>query len=150
MLLIIFVIDWENLIIPNGIIVFGSGFGIVMNLIVSVHAFIAAAGSGFLAAIIMFAFRWVGNSVFKKETMGIGDVKLSALIGLFIGIENFLISVWAAAIFGYLYWLTKRLLFNSPKDLKLPFGSFLSFTSFIVLVMSNQIDSFIRWSTLQQ
>lgn len=143
MLLTIFVIDLEYLIIPNGIIIVGLGFGIVMNLVVSVHAFISAAGSAFLAAILMLAIRWVGKAVFKKETMGMGDVKLSALIGLFIGIENFLIAVWAAAVFGCLYWLVRHFLLGLSiedpargKDMKLPFGSFLSLTSFVSILVN--------------
>jgi len=98
----------------------------------------------------MLIIRWLGNTIFRKETMGIGDVKLSALIGLFVGIENFLFAVWSAAIIGCLYWLFKRFIMVLPiedpargKDIKLPFGSFLSLTSFAALLLSPIIQGLI-------
>ncbi len=140
LLLMIFVIDWENLTIPNGIIIGGLIIGIMINLSISLHPLIEAVGSALLAAIVMFAIRWIGNAVFKKETMGMGDVKLAALVGLFLGVQNFLFAVWAAAVIGCVYWTIKRFSFDSPKDAKLPFGSFLSLASFLVLMMSNQLS----------
>ena len=134
-LLPILVIDWEHLIIPNGIIVCGSILGIAASSILSIHALISAVVASLLAGGVMFAIRWIGNLFFKKETMGMGDVKLSAMIGLFIGVEDFLLVVWAAAVFGCVYWLALRLLRGGAKDLKLPFGSFLSLASFAVLMI---------------
>jgi len=132
LLLSIFVIDWKHLIIPNGIIITGLVLGIAMYSLVSLHDLITAVGSGLLCAAVMFVFRWIGNAAFNKETMGMGDIKLSALIGLFVGIENFLFALWAAAVIGCLYWLVEHFIMGSQKDMKLPFGSFLSLTSFVI------------------
>jgi len=157
MLLTIFFIDWEKLIIPDSIIMLGLCFGIVFSLLDSIHTLFISVISAVIAATVMLVIRWMGNSVFKKETMGMGDVKLSAFIGLFVGVENFLLAVWAAAVIGCAYWLVRHLLLGSPiedsthgRDMKLPFGSFLSLTSFAAFIMSNQIDEFIRWLTFRQ
>ena len=154
LLLIVFLIDWESLIIPNGIIVAGILIGVVLNLFISFHQLIAALGSALIAFLLMLLIRTAGNAVFKKETMGIGNTKLAALVGLFIGVQNFILAVWAAAMLGCLYWIVKRYMMGSPievspdksgqavpaKDMKLPFGSFLSVTSFLVLLLSNYVD----------
>lgn len=150
LLIMVAIIDWEHLVIPDGIIIVGLVLGTAMNLFVSINATVTALGSAMLAGAMMFVIRWVGNAVFKKETMGMGDVKLSALIGLFTGIENFLIALWAAAVIGCLYWIVRHVLLGEPKDTKLPFGSFLSLASFVVLIMSNQIDGFIQWLIFQR
>jgi leader peptidase (prepilin peptidase)/N-methyltransferase len=150
LLLTIAVIDWEHLIIPNGIVVLGLVLGTTIDLFISVNTVITALGSALIAGAVMFVIRWLGNAAFKKETMGIGDVKLAALVGLFIGVQNFLLAVWAAAIIGCIYWVIKYYLMSSSKEIKLPFGSFLALTSFIVLMASNQIDRFIGWLIFQQ
>jgi prepilin signal peptidase PulO-like enzyme (type II secretory pathway) len=90
-----------------------------------VVASIAGAGT-------MFLIRSVGSRVLKKEAMGLGDVKLAAVIGLFTGFPGFVIALWTAAITGVVYsvWILRP----AQPGLHLPFGSFLALTSSAVMM----------------
>jgi len=145
LLLIVFLIDGEALLIPNGVVIIGIVIGVLLNLCFSFDHLLSSVGSALFASLLMFLIRLGGNVLFRKETMGMGDVKVSALIGLFIGMQDFLLAVWAAAIAGCLYWLIRHFIMHSPKDIRLPFGSFLALSSFVVFLFSDKINEVLLW-----
>jgi leader peptidase (prepilin peptidase)/N-methyltransferase len=147
-LIIVAFIDWENLVIPNQILITGLVIGVVAKSLVSFQLLGASAIAGLLAGAAAFIVRVAGNLSFKKDTMGMGDVKLSILIGFFVGFENFLIAVWLASVLGVLYWTLKHTTAGAPKDIKLPFGSFLSMASVVVFLASGHIDPLIQYSII--
>lgn len=133
-LLIVAVIDWRNFVIPNELVYAGLVLNGVMMALISPHYLLRASLSAIIAGGLMLLVRIGGNRIFKKDTMGIGDIKLAILIGFLIGVQDFLLATWSAAILGCLYWLFLRSLRRVPADVKLPFGSFLSMTSFAIYV----------------
>ncbi|MGD0590401.1 MAG: prepilin peptidase [Bacteroidota bacterium] len=160
LMVLIAIIDWKHLIIPNQIVIMGFIFGLAMKALVNsnvlVHAIISSIGSLVMVAIILL----LSNLFFKKETMGWGDVKLAGVIGLFLGFQNFLIILWMAAIVGTLYALTRSGKENahfaignlqSEIDFKIPFGSFLAVAGCIVLYFQETISELIQsWLTYAQ
>ena len=125
LLIIIAVIDWRNLIIPNSLVIAGLLLGIIDLSFLSAHLLLSAALSAVLASGFTFVARAAGNFIFRKDTMGIGDIKLAGLIGLLIGFQQFLLAVWLSAIFGIIYWAALRVLAGAGRNTKLPFGTFL-------------------------
>ena len=145
MLVVVFV-DWQRLVIPNSLLAYSFVAGIILsaapNLSVSPAlgltifssllsaSSIQTVSSSLLSSVFCFAVMALilfgGNRLFRKETMGAGDVKLAAVIGLYIGWELFLVALWAAALVGTLYGLTMILLFRRSISMKVPFGSFLA------------------------
>ena len=125
-------IDWTHLVIPDRLVVAGILVGVTALSFTSPHELIYSVVAAILATGFMFAARFLGNLAFKKETMGMGDVKLAGVIGFFVGVQYFLAAVWLAAVFGIVYWIFQRLLNQAEKDIKLPFGSFLS-ASFLLI-----------------
>jgi leader peptidase (prepilin peptidase)/N-methyltransferase len=93
-------IDLEHYIIPDEITVGGVVVGFVASIFVpSLHGETFAFLSGFksLLGILIGSglVLWVaifGELIFRKEAMGFGDVKLTAMIGAFFG--------WQAAVFA--------------------------------------------------
>jgi prepilin signal peptidase PulO-like enzyme (type II secretory pathway) len=151
LMVLIAVIDWKYLIIPNQIVIVGFIFGLAMKALVNsdvfVHAIISSIGSLVVVAIILF----LSNRFFKKETMGWGDVKLAGVIGLFLGFQKFLIVLWIAALGGSVYgiWLLRKR--GMPRETKLPFGSFLAVAACIVLFFQESISELIQvWLTYAQ
>ena len=93
----------------------------------------------------MLALVYLIEFIVKKEVMGGGDIKLFAMIGLFLGVRNSLlaalISVYVGAIFGVgsiLYSKFKNKEYNSM----IPYGPFISIASLMVILYGDRI---INW-----
>ena len=170
---VVAVTDWDRLIIPNRVLIVGAVIGLGLNAALFVDVFverlIASLVSGGIALLVMVA----GNWLFKKESMGIGDMKLAALIGLFLDIELFLVSFWLAALLGVmcgaagvrsnravgiLDGATQTPLASSLRPdsglhsgVLLPFGSFLAAASSVVIAFKGFFLGLIdQWLTLMQ
>ena len=49
---------------------------------------------------MLLAVRWIGQAVLKKEAMGLGDVKLLAMVGAFTRPLDVLLTLLVASVFG--------------------------------------------------
>lgn len=142
-LVVVAFIDLDHLIIPNKVTLLGFVVGLV---------FVLASGSPkgwtnpLIGAILVGGFLYasgiLGKLVFHKESMGFGDVKLGAMIGIFIGwkwgIVALFLSFNGAAIFG----LTGLILHRVEFGQRIPFGLFLSLGSVLTLFMGDWIIQF--------
>ena len=142
--LIIAVIDWTTLVIPNSLVIVGLLLGVIDFSFLPIHMFLSAALSAVLASAFTFIARAAGNLIFRKDTMGIGDIKLAGLIGLFIGFEHFLVAIWFAAVLGIIYWGVLRVINRAGRETRLPFGTFLSVTAIIIYLAPAPSIPFIR------
>ena len=150
-MLLVAIIDWMHLVIPNQLVIVGFIFGMVLkafvNRVVLLNAIFSSVGSLVVITIILL----LSNLFFKKETMGWGDVKLAGVIGLFLGFQNFLIVLWLAALSGSVcgVWLMRRR--GILRETKMPFGSFLAITACVVLYFQETISELIQsWLTYAQ
>ena len=63
---------------------------------------------GFLiGAGALYAIGWIGTRVFRKEAMGLGDVKLLGMMGTFIGPVNIGITIFLASCIGAVFGLAR-------------------------------------------
>ena len=145
----IFLIDWSYLVVPNSLVIVGISLTTIV-LSFSPAELLLALESGSLAMLLVFLLRVVSNFLFRKDTMGIGDIKLSFLVGSLLGMQNFFLALWTAAILGCIYWVAKYKSSTLATSIKLPFGSFLSLTSYVIFLFSNQINDVLRWMILPQ
>ncbi len=125
-------IDWDHKIIPDRITKPGIFLGIVLapvsvgeGLLHPAHwiagqlsalgAVAHAAAGAVVGAAVILGIRILGTLVFKKEAMGLGDVKLLAFIGAFTGplqvLYALVLASVAGAVIGGLRWWIGR---NQP------------------------------------
>ena len=139
MLISAFCIDYKLQIIPNRLTLTMLEVGIVFsflrgvnNLNVAVEMWIGML----LGAAVFLVLTYLGNLVFRKETMGFGDVKLMGTLGLFFGWRNIIaISVLAffiAAIFS-VFLIIKNKLKKQEIGEYIPFGPFIVLAAFVVM-----------------
>ncbi|MFA6599733.1 MAG: prepilin peptidase [Candidatus Omnitrophota bacterium] len=93
-----------------------------------------AAGGG-----ILLAVGFAGNLIFRKETMGGGDVKLLALIGAFVG--------WSEAIFVFLFAPIFAIPFAlhakfARKQETIPFGPYLALAGILFYFFGEKIMAY--------
>ncbi|HHX62087.1 MAG TPA: prepilin peptidase [Epulopiscium sp.] len=127
-LLTVAVIDYYTMRIPNSLIVFGTSVGIIYLMlqalymkerIIIVQGIVGfIVGGGMIGLIIIFSLL-----VFKKDGMGMGDLKLLAMIGLFTGSKHAFFTIFIAVIVGSFYGI---LILRRKKQELFPFGPFLS------------------------
>jgi len=142
--------DLEKGIIPNSVILVGaiSGFfmllifwpdcvppswtGRPLNFINSLIAFLAGGG-------IMLFWAVTGKLLFKKESIGAGDIKLVAMTGIFLGLQNTLLALFLSFLSATITGISMILLKKARMDSRLPYAPFLAFGALISLVYGNQI-----------
>ena len=144
-LLPISVIDAQHYIIPNVLIVTGLilGFGIVCAiayqrsdvwyLLIRIIGAVAGGLALWLVAII-------GSAVLRKKAMGGGDIKLMALIGIFLGAWPELVMVIAfSALSGAI--VGTILIISGIKDRQspIPYGPFLAGAAMLVLLCGDSL-----------
>ncbi|MGI9073222.1 MAG: prepilin peptidase [Bryobacteraceae bacterium] len=134
--------DIEERILPDELTLGGALIGLMLALLVRVPGelaglflpgpkmvwqslFNAGVGATVLAGPI-WMLGFIYARVRGREGLGLGDVKLLVLLGVFLGLENgllaLLIGVLSGSVIGIAYiWLTRK----KASTYELPFGSFL-------------------------
>ncbi len=78
------------------------------------------------AALILLAVRWTYKRLRGREGMGLGDVKLIAMIAAFLGFGESLLALFAGALAASLYGISLLTLRRATSTTRIPFGSFLA------------------------
>ena len=139
---IIFVSDVNYMIILDSPLVIGA---ILIFLIIFIYNYfnsvLYSLLNGFIIFGIMYLIMLLGNFIFKKESLGGGDIKLSFVAGLALGIKLgiFYIILAAFLAFPYAVFVTIR-----NKENMLPFGPFLASSLLIIYLNSNFFVDFIN------
>lgn len=139
-LLAIFFIDLDFQIIPDvitlpgivvglGVSLLPEGIGIVNALI----GFLVGGGSLYLIALL-------GDWLFKKDSMGGGDIKMAAMLGAFLGWQKVLLIFISSAFIGMIASLV-MMIFSAKirKERVIPFGPFLAVAAIVSIVYGQEI-----------
>lgn len=96
------------------------------------------------AALLLLLIRWIYRAVRHREGMGLGDVKLLALIAAFLGFWPAVLSLFVGTLAAGLYGALLLARRKGGATSKLPFGSFLSVGGLIAALYGNRlIDMYI-------
>lgn len=132
--------------IPDMVMILGLVFGVALACLRlyflgdTAHPVVMSSLGILIGAGIVYLTGTVGDFIFKKESMGGGDVKLLAMIGAFLGYKQALLTFFMAPFFGLgigVYVLIKK------KDHTIPYGPFLSLAAFVSIFWYNDIIRFI-------
>jgi leader peptidase (prepilin peptidase)/N-methyltransferase len=78
------------------------------------------------AALILLTVRWSYRALRKRDGMGLGDVKLLAMIAAFLGLGGSLLALFAGVLAAAVYALVLLALRRATSTTRIPFGSFLA------------------------
>jgi leader peptidase (prepilin peptidase) / N-methyltransferase len=140
-LIIITFIDLQEQMIPDVISLPGIVVGLILSFIVPYMSFINSALGALVGGGIILIIAWVGSIIFKKEAMGGGDVKLTAMIGAFLGWRYTIISLFLGFFLGALIGIILIMTKIKKREDVIPFGPFIALGSIITLLWGEKILS---------
>jgi leader peptidase (prepilin peptidase) / N-methyltransferase len=124
-MVVLFMIDLEHQILPNVITLPGVLVGLAASAVLPPGLLSAAlgvaVGGGVLWTVSEAYYRWRG-----VEGLGMGDVKMLAMIGAFLGWPLTLLTLVLASLAGAVVGLSLIAAGRGDRQLKLPFGTFLA------------------------
>lgn len=155
--------DLEERILPDEFTLGGTAVGLVLAWFIPVDDIIVHAifslqridldprwlsvGESLLGTLLPAGFLWLGGVIFEKVRhkpgLGLGDVKMIAMIGAFLGLRATLLTLIvgsiAGSVIGLIYiQLTKK----DASSYELPFGTFLGFAGIFVALAGQRV---IHW-----
>lgn len=143
-LIVVSFIDIDIREIPDEISLGGMAIGLILSIIFprlhqtslgqvalfrSFLGILAGGGSIYVTGLI-------GNAIFRKETMGGGDVKLMAMVGAFIGWKLALLTFFLAPFFGSAVGIVLKI---RKGESLIPYGPFLSLAALISIIRGEEI-----------
>jgi len=140
--IIIFVSDFKYFIINDSPLFISIAAIIILKYIYfGLNPTLYAIASGLVLFATFFLVKLFGDKAFKKESLGGGDIKLSILIGVVLGIKlgltAFILSAFLALPYAIIVSLSKK------NDL-VPYGPFLIFSLVIVFIFMSQFESLLH------
>jgi leader peptidase (prepilin peptidase)/N-methyltransferase len=147
-------VDIEHMIIPDRVSLGGIVMGLVLGMLVpALHyqtTFFGGLGSAFLGALVGSGSLWgvalLGKVIFKKDAMGMGDVKLLGAIGAFLGWTAVLFTVMVSSFFGALVGVTLVMMKKKEMQSRIPYGPYLALGALIWMLWGPSIwNAYIEW-----
>lgn len=142
-LLVLGVIDLRHRILPNVITLPGTAAGLVLSAGLPPGPGDALAGAA-VGAGVLLAIAGLYHRIRGIEGVGMGDVKMLAMIGAFLGWQAVLLTLLMASLLGSLAGVAIVAAGRGDARYPLPFGSFLAVAAFVATVVG---DELITWYT---
>lgn len=153
-------IDFEHYIIPDRISLGGIALGLVLSFIFPVlhvygvivptlthwegllqSAIGVAAGAGTLWVVSV-----IGKMIFKKDAMGLGDVKLLGAIGAFLGWRAVIFTIIASSFIGSIVGIILIIIGNRAWQSRIPYGPYLAFAAMAWVFWGTIAwDAYLNW-----
>lgn len=141
-LIVVSLIDLDYQIIPNKLVAFGFVTGIPINLIFGRITWMEMlcgllVGGGFLLLIALLS----------RGGMGGGDVKFTAMLGIYLGWQYTLETVFLASLFGAFVGIGLILTKGATRKTPIPFGPFLALSAYILCLWGPEVNNWY-WAML--
>ncbi len=137
LLIVLVVVDFDYYVIPDKILVVLGGLGLLRLFVLSRSLILISITTAAVVGLVFFLIYLLANIYYEGGGMGLGDVKLAALLGFLFGFPAILPVIYLALTASLLTGLTWLLFFKGSLKTKLPFGSFLGGAA-IVYTLFNQ------------
>jgi leader peptidase (prepilin peptidase)/N-methyltransferase len=137
-LIVISFIDLDTQLILNKLLVLLLIAGITLNLVFKVIPWPDALLGVIAGGSLMLLVSLLGKIVFKKESLGMGDVKLAAVAGFFLGWKMILF----ATFFSFFFSLPILIVLMATGKLK--FGQYVPLGPFLALALI----TFVYWGQI--
>lgn len=138
--IIIIISDIKYMIIPDEVIIVSTIVLFILRILLFKYNMLTILLDMAIPFIFLLLLKLFGDSLFKKESMGWGDIKLMIVFGLVLGWEMSIVSVFLSAFLAFpisIYTLIKK------KENILPYGPYLSIAALILMFSKLDISNII-------
>ncbi len=136
-LIIISISDVKYYIIPDEVLIIGSililvelAIDSIINNINLFNGIVIPILNGLGAFCVLYIFKVLADALFKKESLGGGDIKLLFFIGLLIGFDMSIVTIFIASFIALPLSIIS--LVKNDNNI-LPFGPYLSLAAIIII-----------------
>ena len=139
--LIIIISDYQTMIIPDEVLftallllggLYGFGYGIEKLIFALLH--------GFVSFLLMYALKLLGDFLFKRESMGGGDIKLLFIFGMVLGWPTAILAIFLSS---FIALPASLFLMGRNPEHEIPFGPFLVIAAMILLLTGFDMHTLI-------
>ncbi|MBN2226567.1 MAG: prepilin peptidase [candidate division Zixibacteria bacterium] len=142
-LLTIIFIDVEFQIIPDLLTIPGMVIGLGVSLLPSGIGIISSLIGLLVGGGVLYLIAILGDWLFKKESMGGGDIKMTAMLGAFLGWQKIVIIFFAGAFIGLIISVVVMMFSRQVRSSRIiPFGPFLAIAAFLAILYGDAIIAF--------
>lgn len=138
LLLALAVTDAETFRLPNPLTYGGVVIALGLSLVAPPGVVDAVLGA-LLGAGILLAIRWAWLRATGTDAMGLGDVKMLAMIGAFLGWPQVFVVLLLSTVAGAAVGIAVTLTGRGSMRTKLPFGVFLSMAAFVASLIGEPL-----------
>lgn len=150
-LIIISISDIKYYIIPDEVLIVGIILVVIelfikfiINDISIVNALLIPILNGLFAFLALYLFKIFGDFLFKKECLGGGDIKLLFFIGLVIGFDMSMVTIFLASFIALPLSIIGLIKNNNNV---IPFGPYLSLAAIIILLSKLNLNMILLFFT---
>jgi len=137
-LIVLFGIDLHHQILPNVITLPGIAIGFLFSL-VGPPGWVNSLLGVLLGGGVLYLIAWTYYAVRHEEGLGMGDVKMLAMIGAFLGWKAVLVTLILSSFAGALVGVGIIALSRGGMRLALPFGTFLSLGALAAMLVGEPL-----------
>ena len=137
-LIVLFTIDLEHQILPNVITLPGISVGLAFALL-GPPGWRAALLGVVLGGGVLYATAAGYYLLRKEEGLGMGDVKMLAMIGAFLGWQAVIFSLTISAVIGAIVGITLIAFRKQEWSSRLPYGPYIALAAMIWIFAHQQI-----------
>lgn len=168
LLIVLTVTDLRERILPDKVNFAGLGLGLLLSLFtppvdgtapwLAKHLFaypppdaVLSFGDALIGAGVASGLLWlVAEGYFRargREGMGLGDVKMMAMVGAFLGLQRALLTILLGSLLGSLIGIAVISIGRKGRDFELPFGTFLGAGAMLVVFFGSAALDWYRGFT---
>jgi leader peptidase (prepilin peptidase) / N-methyltransferase len=137
-LIVLFGIDLEHQILPNSITLPGIVAGVLLSTIAPPGLRDALIGV-VLGGGILYAIAWGYYLWRREEGLGMGDVKMLAMVGAFLGWKAVLVTLVFSSFSGAIIGMALISAQRGTMKLALPFGTFLALGALLAMFVGEPL-----------
>ncbi|HSM14962.1 MAG TPA: prepilin peptidase [Thermoanaerobaculia bacterium] len=134
-------IDVEHLLLPDRLTLPGIALGLGAQLVVSGGSLARGLAGALVGAGILLVLAGAWQLLRGVEGMGLGDVKMLAMIGAFLGLGGVMVTLVLGTLLGSVAGLALVARGRGTMQLQLPFGFFLAIGGLVAVFAGGPIVS---------